>query len=80
MTELFIWIATHPDVKVRFHKDSILNSLVIRVIKGRYISQHAMDASEYHMWYCLTDEKQRTYLMIELLNNLYDNLVEAEDD
>ena len=78
MTELIIWIATHPDVKVRFHKDSILDSLVIRVIKGRYISEHMMDALECQL-YCSMDEKQRTDLMIGLLNNLYGKLEEVDE-
>ena len=79
MTELIIWIANHPNVKVRLYKDSILDSLVIRVIKGRYISEHMMDALECQLYFS-ANEKQRTDFMIGLLDRLYDNLEEVEDD
>lgn len=46
MGELLVWLSTHPDVKVRFNYDSIFHAFRIRVIKGRYISEHMMTEDE----------------------------------
>lgn len=46
MGELLIWLSTHPDVEVRFNYDPIFHTFRIRVIKGRYISEHMMDETE----------------------------------
>ena len=72
MGKLLIWLSTHPDVKVRFNQDSILHTFRIRVIKGRYISEHMMDETECGIF--LKNDKDTTKLIISTINHLYDEI------
>ncbi len=76
MSELFIWLSTHPDVKVRFNQDSILHAFLIRVIKGQYISVHMTDEIECGI--ILKNDKDATKLIISILNRLYDEIEKEE--
>ena len=81
MGELLIWLSTHPDVKVRFNYDSIFRAFRIRVIKGRYISEHMITEDEYEIflkndkdtaWLYLMQNFQK--LIISIVNHLYDEI------
>ena len=76
MGELFIWLSTHPNVKVRFNQDSIFHAFRIRVIKGRYISEHMMDETECEI--ILKNDKNTTKLIISIINHLYDEIEKEE--
>ena len=72
MGELLVWLSTHPNVEVRFNYDSILRAFKIRVIKGRYISEHMMDETECERI------KDATKLIISIINHSYDEIEKKE--
>ena len=69
MGKLIIWLVHHPDVKVRFNYDEILDCLRIRVIKGRFISEHLIDPL---LEPSFNDDHEK--FGIDVLNDLYDRL------
>ena len=75
MGELLVWLATHPDAKVRFNYDSILRTFKIRVMKGRYISEHMMDETECE----LKNDKNTTKLIISIISHLYGEIEKEEE-
>ena len=75
MTKLIIWIAHHPDVKVRFNYDPIFNAVRLRMIKGRYISERLID--KYDL---ISLNRGCEDNIISLLNHLYDNLTAVEKE
>ena len=72
MSELFIWLSTHPDVKVRFNYDPIFHTFRIRVIKGRYISEHMMDETE--CWIFFKNDRDTAKSTISIISHLYDEI------
>lgn len=78
MGELLMWLSTHPDVKVRFNQDSIFRAFRIRVIKGRYISEHMITEDEYEIF--LKNDKDTAWikLIISIINHLYDEIEKEE--
>lgn len=81
MGELFIWLSTHPDVKVRFNYDPIFHAFRIRVIKGRYISEHMLTEDEYEIFLKNDKDETRLYyncnfvkLIISIISRLYDEI------
>lgn len=85
MGELLVWLSTHPDVKVRFNYDSIFRALRIRVIKGRYISEHMITEDEYEIFLkndkdtaCLSLMQNFQKLIISIISHLYDEIEKEE--
>lgn len=76
MGELLIWLSTHPDIEVRFNQDSTFHVFRIRVIKGRYISEHMMDETECEI--LLKNSKDATKLIIAIINHLYGKIEKVE--
>ena len=77
MGELFIWLSTHPDVEVRFDRDSILHAFRIRVSKDRYISEHMMDETECEI--ISKNYKNATKLIISIISHLYGEIEKEEE-
>ena len=77
MGELLVWLSTHPDVVVRFNQDSIFHAFRIRVIKGRYISEHMMTEDECEIF--LKNGKDATKLIISIINHLYGEIEKEEE-
>ena len=73
MDKLIMWLVHHPDVKVRFNYDEILDCLRIRVIKGRFISEHLIDPL---LEPSFNDDHEK--FVIDVLNDLYDRLEKEE--
>lgn len=75
MGKLIIWLVHHPDVKVRFNYDEILDYLRIRVIKGRFISEHLIDPL---LEPSFNDDHEK--FVIDVLNDLYDEIEKEEEE
>ena len=75
MSELFIWLMQHPDVKVRFDCDGILDCLHIRVIRGQFIAEHLIDPL-LELELSFKDDTEN--YVIAVLDDLYDRLEKEE--